>query len=301
MPKKLKRMQKLLNKIMHNKKVIIVIVFLVFLIVSHHSFQNRQVHNLVSEDIFSEYDFSAQAIYIFDEREEIEIYSKNKEAIIEIASITKVMTALLAMEEFKNETISISDSAFSAFGDTGLLREEKWPTEKLVTFMLVNSSNDAAEAIAEHYPRGRNKFIERMNDRARELGLMTLQFKNPTGLNEVEKFGGRGSAREVATMFSYVYDMYPEIFEGTTQDEFHVSSLNTSHVAENTNLYADSYVGLEASKTGYTDKSGGSLAVRFNLGLNQPVTAVVLGTDGREERFTDILEVIRATARQALK
>lgn len=293
-------MQQLLSNIKQYRRATFIVLFAVFLIVSYQSFQNKPAPAAEPVAIFSEYDFSAKAVYILDKKTGEVIHSENSSEVFEIASITKVMTALVALEEYAGETIKITDSAFESFGDTGLLRDESWKTEDLVAFMLVNSSNDAAEALAIHYPRGREKFIERMNDRARELGLETLQFQNPTGLNEVEEYGGIGSSEEIADLFAYTTTNHPEIFEGTRKSYFEVSSLDSTHLAENTNLAANALSGLTAGKTGYTDKSGGSLVVEFNLGLDNPVIAVVLGTDGREERFSDMIEVIKATSHKAL-
>ena len=88
---------------------------------------------------------------------------------------------------------------------------------------------------------------------------------------------------------------YPQIFIGTTKQTFYISSENTGHLAENTNLVANTLAGLQASKTGYTDQSGGSLAIRLNLGLKRPVVAVILGTEGREVRFSNIEKIIKIT------
>lgn len=161
-------------------------------------------------------------------------------------------------------------------------------------FMMSNSSNDAAEAIARAYPRGRDAFIERMNDRARELGL-ALSYDNPTGLTEHGEKGGVGTAIDVARLLSYAYKKYPLIFEYTTSNEGVVSSKNKDHVLENTNLIASSIAGLQASKTGYTDKSGGSLALRINMGLDDPYIYVILGADTRESRFKDIEYLVQKT------
>jgi D-alanyl-D-alanine carboxypeptidase len=253
---------------------------------------NKEVSSEADFGIFSEQELSAEAAIVIDDKTGDILYSKNSEEQFEIASITKLMTGLIAMEEMSDQYVYIDWNSFKSIGDTGLLINEKWRAEDLVSFMLVNSSNDAAEAIASTYHRGRERFIERMNDKARELSL-GLVFKNPTGLNETDEFGGKGSAEDVASLLSYIYKKYPQILSGTVRNTFSISSENTDHVAENTNLFANSLLGLQASKTGYTNQSGGSLAVRFNIGLNRPVIAVVLGVDSRSGRFDDIKKIIK--------
>ena len=135
--------------------------------------------SLEGKKIFFGDELSAEAVFVIDEKTGEVLYEKNSSQHFEIASITKLMTALVSMEELLGESIYIDRQSFYSVGDTGLLINEKWKTEDLVSFMLVNSSNDAAEALAKTYPRGREKFIERMNDRARELSLEMI-FKNPT-------------------------------------------------------------------------------------------------------------------------
>lgn len=250
--------------------------------------------------IFDDYTFSAKSVFILDDTTGEVLYGENSDEAFEFASITKLMTALVALEYSPDQIITIDEESYATEGNTGLLVGERWQKIDLVVYMLTNSSNDAAEALARSYPRGREKFIERMNDTAREFGFGTLQFQNPTGLNETEDWGGKGSAQDVARLLSVLYKKHPEIFVGTTQKEFVVASLDTEHVAENTNLVANALFGIQASKTGYTDQAGGSLAVRFNIGLDTPVIAVILGTDTREERFEDMFEVVKGVAKQEM-
>ncbi len=291
-------MKKILNNLKNHKKVFgVAAVFLVLFFVMEA--KPKTFVTLEESNIFSEYSFEAESVLIIDQTTGKKIYQKNSGEVFEIASITKVMTALIAMEEMTGSNIAIDPESYFTVGDTGLLIDEEWNLENLVSFMLVNSSNDAAEAIAKSYYRGRNRFVERMNDRSTELGL-ELVFNNPTGLNETDDFGGRGSAEDVASLFSYTYEKFPEAFAGTRESRFSISSQNKEHSAENTNLFANALSGLQAGKTGYTDRSGGSLVTRFNIGLNKPFVAVVLGTEGREVRFYEMQKVIRSVAEYSL-
>lgn len=294
-------MKKILNLLENNREVFFVSFVLLFLILI--SYQADLDKNYIPEkiEIQDTLALSSKAVYIFDENNKEIIYSENAEEVFEIASITKLMTAIIAMEDIDPESnVTIDKESYLTEGDTGLLIDEVWKKEDLVAFMLANSSNDAAEALAKSYPRGRDKFVERMNDKARELGLLTLVFNNPTGLNETEEFGGRGSARDVAELLLYTYHNFPSIFEGTSREEFFITSNDTTHTAINTNLVANSLFGLQAGKTGFTDKAGGSMVIRFNLGLNTPIVAVILGTSTREERFSDIKKVIDFTSEKML-
>lgn len=242
---------------------------------------------LVGEDIFDMNQVSSQAFLVLDDSSGNVLFEKNSRTPFEIASVVKIMTAIIAMEELRGKTILIDRESYRSVGDTGLLINEKWVLENLVMFMMSNSSNDAAEAIAKSYPRGRSAFIERMNDRARELGL-ALTYDNPTGLTEDGEKGGSGTAADIARLISYAYKKYPGIFEYTVKNGGVISSKDKDHLLENTNLIASSIAGLQASKTGYTDKSGGALALRINMGLDNPYIFIILGANTRESRFEDI-------------
>jgi D-alanyl-D-alanine carboxypeptidase (penicillin-binding protein 5/6) len=270
-----------------NKDVLRVVGFFLFLVVLFLNLPAKVPSTTSGSAIENKLNLHAAAAYVLDENSGDILYSKNETEVYEIASITKLMTALVALEEMSGETVIIDRDSYISVGDTGLLIDEKWQLENLVAFMLVNSSNDAAEAIAKSYPRGREKFIERMNDRAKELGFNSLVFKNPTGLNETDEFGGRGNAVDVVNLLSFVYQKFPKALEGTELSLFSIDSKDTNHVAENTNLVASAVFGLQAGKTGYTDKAGGSYVFRVNVGPSNPVIAVVLGTKTREDRFVD--------------
>jgi D-alanyl-D-alanine carboxypeptidase len=287
------------EKIKNHKDVFLVIGVFIFIasikpVFSEFSFKEESA-GLSLENL------SAKAVFVLDKNKDAILHEENSDQVFEIASITKIMTALIAMEEIPNKGIVIDRDSYLTVGDTGLLIDEKWPLENLVTFMLTNSSNDAAEALAKNHPRGREKFIERMNDRARELGLESLHFLNPTGLNETEEYGGIGSAKDVAALFDYTYQKYPDIFQGTKENDFLITSFDAEHLAENTNLAASSLLGLTAGKTGFTDKAGGSLVTRIDLGLGYEITAVIVGTETREERFEDMKKIIQKSALSYIK
>jgi D-alanyl-D-alanine carboxypeptidase len=259
-----------------------------------------------NKHLFDALTLKAQSVVVYDAYTHEVIYEKDKDTSRPLASITKVMMALTARDILPaNEKISINKDFLREEGDSGLFVNETWRLKDLVNFALVVSSNDGAKAIASvagsfgmqvpEYSIGREKFIEKMNEKARSLNLPTLSFYNETGLDVAgAKSGGYGSAYDVAKLFAYVLQTSPDIFEGTTKPKEVVSSLEKQHSAENTNEIISKIPNPLASKTGYTALAGGNLAVAFDAGVGHPIVIVVLGST-ESDRFTDMLQLVNTT------
>ena len=144
-----------------------------------------------------------------------------------------------------------------------------------------------------------------MNDKAKELGLTTMEFFNESGLDvapqsnlsvkTLTKAGGYGSARDIAFLLISLREKYPSSLDITThKDAQVVSQDNITHHLINTNEAIGNFPGLLASKTGYTDLAGGNLAIMFDIGIGHPIVAVVLGST-HKGRFNDMKILVQAT------
>lgn len=257
-------------------------------------------------DPFSTITLEAKAAYVIDLKSGKVLFDKNSEAELPLASLTKLMTAVAALSVVPESTIiTIDKDDLALEGDSGLYENERWRLGDLLGLTLIESSNDGAFAVASSIGvveagvddkiAGRAKFIELMNDKAKEFGLSQTYFNNSTGLDEsVAVAGGYGSARDIATLIGYAVANYPDIFRNTKYNELKMDSLNKiSHTAVNTNKALDGIPFIIASKTGYTDLAGGNLAIVFDAGIGEPIAAVVLGStlDGR---FEDIKKLSSA-------
>jgi len=253
---------------------------------------------LFSSEYFKDINIEAHAAYVYDVNTKKVLYQKNDEVPLPLASITKAMTALVADETKKdNIAITINQTALATDGESGLREGEKWNLKKLLSFMLISSSNDGAAAVAEAIEKNQSvKFVDLMNRKSKELGLDTLNFTNPTGLDvdSTNEVGGFGSAKDVASLFEYTIKNHPDLLEATTHSSKSFSSDGFSHLAKNTNTAIQSIPNSLASKTGYTMKAGGNLALVFDRGLNEPVIMVVLGSS-YDGRFTDIENLASST------
>lgn len=242
----------------------------------------------------------AKAVYVWDIKNDEVLYEKNSTLQLPLASLNKIMTAIVALEG-KTETIVINSEDIRATGDSGLKQGEHFEKKEIVKLMLTSSSNDAASAIASNYGDvsvgvdSKQRFIEAMNSKAEELGLEQTYYLNESGLDLTETIsGGHGSAKDIARLLYYGVAHYSDIFSVTTETIEKISSKERSHLVKNTNTVVETFPGILASKTGFTDMAQGNLAVVFNLGLDRPIAVVVLGStyDGR---FEDTKKLVSTT------
>ena len=219
------------------------------------------------------------------------IFAKNETEQMPLASITKVMTALVASETLSKDAPIIVDYEALKEGSNAGLSPSRWSLKNLLDFSLVTSSNGGARAIAMAYAPLTQKgdFISQMNQEAKTIGLDSTYFINPTGLDIDGSYGGSyGTALDVARLFRYVITEHPALLSATRETEVRRSTTDGRiYLGYNTNQIVNQVPGLFASKTGFTDNAGGNLAIAFDAGLREPYIAVVLGSS-KEKRFSDI-------------
>jgi serine-type D-Ala-D-Ala carboxypeptidase (penicillin-binding protein 5/6) len=253
----------------------------------------------------SEVEVRGKAAYVWDVKNQRALYAKNADTALPLASITKLMTALLAHDLINdNQKAVVSDRAVRQEGSNGLMSGENISFEELNKLALVSSSNDAAYALAANTgallgdkdPAA--QFVKGMNIKADDLKLKTLLFKNTTGLDlSSTEAGAIGSAHDVSLLLQYILKTYPEILTPTTKATGRAySSDGTYHDLENTNEIVYAIPNLLGSKTGYTDLAGGNLTIAFDAGMNRPIIITVLGS-ARDERFSDVLRLVKAIQR----
>lgn len=264
-------------------------------------------------DSFASIVLEARAAYVVDLSTKQILFAKNENEKLPLASITKLMTALVARDHMRNDVvITLSKDDLAAEGDSGLRPGERWRIGDLLDVMLLISSNDAAHAVAGFVGGGgaanvdleitRAKFVSMMNEKAKTLGLSTMEFFNESGLDiDTTKnglpaqAGGYGSARDVATLMATLWQTYPTTLEITARKDARITSQDKiAHILPNTNEAAGRYAGLVASKTGFTDLAGGNLVILFDIGIDHPVVSVILGSSYKG-RFEDMHALTKAT------
>ena len=243
---------------------------------------------------FPTVEIEAKSAYVYDARTQTVLFAHNENTRLPLASLTKVMSALVATEATDgSSTVTVDPLALKTEGDSGLRPGEKWSLKKLLDFSLITSSNDGIATVA--LAVGPN-FVQKMNNKASELDLKNTYYWNATGLDESEVKGGAYStAQDVAALMNYVVSYYPQTLEATREESASVTSLdNHPHLAKNTNTLVNQIPGLIASKTGYTETAGGNLAFVFDPELGRPIVVVILGSSA-EGRFLDAEKLVKAT------
>lgn len=255
----------------------------------------------------------AQSAFIYDTITKETLYSKNSDSPMALASVTKLMLAIVVAEILSpDDLIIISDSALMEEGDSGLLVGEIWRVQDLLDFTLIVSSNDGAKALSEavapiinsRYPNApANKSdatIWFMNKRAKEIGLTKSYFLSVSGLDASESMAGAyGSAKDMAMLMTYAIQEHLDTVSETTQIARSITSESgLQHDALTTNDALGNIPGIIAGKTGYTDLAGGNLLVAFDVSIGHPVVVIALGAT-REGRFSDI-ERLTTLARESI-
>jgi D-alanyl-D-alanine carboxypeptidase len=261
---------------------------------ARYDFQNLFSSLFVSsqpsaEPVFSPFDniqLEAKAAYVFDVSKNQPIFEFNAEAQLPLASLTKIMTALVAKEKLPPYLlVTITKEAILQEGDEGFLAEEQWPVSDLIDAMLISSSNDAAFALKEEFNKDfGGDFVSLMNEKAKELNLTQTYFLNATGLDLSQNVsGGYGSAKDIAKLLLFIIKKDFSLIEATRLN----SLISHSREFKNTNQVINDMPGFIAGKTGFSDLAGGNLAIVVNKGYGRPFIIVVLGST-YNGRFNDV-------------
>jgi D-alanyl-D-alanine carboxypeptidase (penicillin-binding protein 5/6) len=209
------------------------------------------------------------------------------------ASVTKVMTMLIALEAVKegkaslDEIVLASDFACS-FGGSQVYLEpgEKFTLHEMLIAIAVGSANDASVAVAEHISGSYEAFVETMNAKARELGLENTNFVNTHGLDDENHYT---SAYDMAQVSKYLINNYPEVLEYTGM-KFYVFREEPLLELYNTNKLLWWYEGADGLKTGFTSTAKRSLAATvMRDGLR--LIGVVMGVEEKHGHFRESMKL----------
>ena len=182
------------------------------------------------------------------------VYALNEHEKLPPASITKILTLTVVLENMKTETLcTVSPQASSVQPNKISMRAgEQMTVEDLLFGLTMISANDAAEVLAECFDGGRDKFIEKMNDKVRLLGLDDSKFIDPSGLDDETQYS---CAFDIATITGYLLTTKPEAIKYLgRKDDYSVfpSERNESHYWYQMSRLLFTYPGMEGAKTGYT-------------------------------------------------
>lgn len=245
---------------------------------------------------------TAKAAVLIDNNSGRILYEKNKDKELVPASITKIMTLLLIFEGLEqgkynlNDEVTVSEHAAEMGGSQVYLEPGEVQTvETMIKCISIASANDAAVAMAEFVAGSEDVFIERMNQKAAELGMEHTHFMNCNGLDDSIKSGHYSSAYDVALMSRALVSKYPAISDYSTvwmDTIIHKTKKGESEFGlTNTNKLIRTYQGITGLKTGSTSKAKYCLsatACRDDINL----TAVIMAAPDHKIRFTEAASLL---------
>jgi D-alanyl-D-alanine carboxypeptidase (penicillin-binding protein 5/6) len=250
------------------------------------------------QNVLNDLPIQAKAISIYDQNVNKKMYGKNDNVKMPIASLTKIMTVAMALNGHSMndiDIVEISQNSIKQGGDYGFRVGEKFKIDDLAKFTLIGSANDGAFALAEENVQSSTLHIlEKMNEKAKKIGMENTQFFNFTGLDINENtIGSLSTAEDVNIMAMYALKAYPEIFSASTMSEIKIKSENDiEHSIKNTNYILDKIPNILFSKTGFTPLAGGNLTIIYKNKYGHNIAITVLGST-QEGRFDDMEKILK--------
>lgn len=224
----------------------------------------------------------AKSAVVLDAGTDMVLYSKNSDEKLPIASLTKIMTALVVLDNSKlDDMVIISENATKTEGKkNGLIAGEKIELGNILKIMLVESNNAAAVALAEYIGGNVDEFVKLMNEKAKSLEMKNTNFSNPDGLDQPEN---HSTAYEIAQLVDYAMEK-PLLWDILRIQSAAVYSADKKikHTIKNTNLLLGKFKNIAGGKTGFTDEAGQCLVLAVgDPEENHQIISVVLGASDR--------------------
>lgn len=237
---------------------------------------------------------SAASIIVKDQITGATVYGKDEYAEHSIASITKLMSALVLIEHSSfTESTNTAQVASDDIVDTHMYAGDTYTLADLWASMLVASSNKAVLTLVDAVWGNRNAFVERMNQKAIELGMQKTVFTDPTGLDDKNM----STASDVAILLAEALK-HSEIRAALLTNEYELYSAERkkSHHFWNTDWLLlrwvpHSFASIHGGKTGYIPSAGYNFAVEIENEKGKPLDVVALGSSENETRFTDARDI----------
>ena len=252
----------------------------------------RPIRRSMSLDDAQHLALQSSAVLVQDQATGAILFEKNAGSVLPIASITKLMTAMVALDAKPdlNETLSIGDEDVDMLKGTRsrLKVGTQLAREEMLRLALMSSENRAASALSRHYPGGREAFVAAMNQKAQDLGLVDTRFQDATGLTAANV----SSPRDLAKLVNAAHQ-YPLIREFSTASDGEFSISGRPQHFHNTNtLVRSSTWEIGLSKTGYINEAGKCLVMQAWLN-NKPIIIVLLDSWGKMTRIGDANRIKR--------
>ncbi len=231
----------------------------------------------------------AEAAIVYDTVTNQVLWESHAQEPRSIASITKVMTALVYLEQQTELTRDavIARSDVLRASTTYLRAGERVTVGELLHLALIASDNAAARALARVSRWGSSEFVRQMNIKAAELGLGSTRFADPSGLDEANV----SSAYDLSRLIAHAV-RNPRIASIMQKRQYRVYTSRRRVTIRNTNRLLEGNVAIRGGKTGYINEAGYCLAALVELPQNHPVAVVVLGARSNAGRFAEVRRLV---------
>lgn len=242
-----------------------------------------------SSNIVAQPTINSRSAIIYDRNSNLILFGKNENEKRKMASTTKIMTAIVVIENSNlDDIVTISSKAAGTGGSRlGLHTNDKITVKNLLYGLMLCSGNDAAVALAEHVGKDVSGFATLMNNKAKELNLSNTHFVTPHGLDNDEHYT---TAYELAVLTDYA--LKNEVFckiVGTKNATITIN--NYSKTLSNTNELLGNLNGVYGVKTGFTNGANRCLVTSVKRN-NMDIICIVLGADTKKDRTKDSIELI---------
>jgi len=263
------------------KRIYIALIILAFLLlrVPPAYAEPPSAENLVTD---------AKACILIDSQTGQVLYEQNADLRLYPASTTKMMTAILAIENAKpGQVMTASQKAINEIGadgmNIGIMQGEKMTMEQLLKPLLISSANEAANILSENVFSSQSEFIDQMNKKAQEIGAVNTHFVNPNGMHDPDHYT---TARDLSTIARYAMSL--PVFRNTVCQRSYQLGATNKHSSwpvlytSNPLLYRESeyFTKVTGIKTGYTSEAGHNLVSAAANDKGMELIAVVLGVSG---------------------
>ncbi len=252
-----------------------------------------------SKNIEANPDIEAQTAILMDHHSSEILYELNPDVHIYPASMTKIMTSIIAFDLLKNNKISfddkivVSETAWhmsqSGYSSMFIMPNDQVSVEDLLKGIIIVSGNDACVALAEGIAGTEENFVDMMNEKAQEIGMLDTNFANSSGITNPENYS---TVRDIALMSKYLIEQYPEYYPMYSEKEFTWDRTGGEPISQfNRNRLLYKNIGADGVKTGYLDAEKYSLASSIKKGTRRLI-AVGSGFSSKSKRTSQSIKLL---------
>jgi len=240
---------------------------------------------------------TAKSAIVYDLTNDKTIFDRLSSTRRPMASLTKIMTAIIAFEnKKKDDRYVVTSNDLVGEDSMGLSDGEVLSFNELIYGLMLPSGNDAAETFASNFPSGRDGFIKAMNDKVKSLGLTNTHFDNPSGLQ------GDGvqytTAYDLLVITRYALSNFEQFDQVVSTPEYSIPETQTHKAYDlynETNLLT-TYEGVKGVKTGYTPEAGLCLVTYLDY-KGHKLIGIILNSENRRGEMKDLLDFSLKTIR----